>query len=100
MLREDPSCPGPGCDDEQLRGFRQYLLGREDHAIGAEFKGIRDIYTTSGFRDLLLHECEHNLTLPQISRFLDENGLEFRGFQVGRSSGSASVFPTRYGPAT
>ena len=78
-LREEPSYPGPGCDDDRLRAYRQNLL-RRDLDSASDFKGIRDIYTTSGFRDLLLHECEHNFTLPQISRFLDETGLVFRGF--------------------
>ena len=36
-----------------------------------------------GFRDLLLHECEHDFTLPQIGKFLDANGLVFRGFVGG-----------------
>jgi SAM-dependent methyltransferase/tetratricopeptide (TPR) repeat protein len=80
-LRQDPANPGPGCDDDALRGFRQTLLAKGDREIGSEFRGIKDIYTTSGFRDLLLHECEHDFTLPQISKFLDANGLVFRGFQ-------------------
>lgn len=79
-LREDPGCPGPGCDDVQLRTYRNALLSHGDHNIRAKIEGIKDVYTTSGFRDLLLHECEHNLTIPQIARFLDQNDLDFRGF--------------------
>ncbi len=80
-LRKDPAYPGPGCSDEQLRAFRQTLLARSDQELPPGFRGIKDIYSTSGFRDLLLHACEHDFTVPQIAKFLDANGLVFRGFE-------------------
>ena len=42
----------------------------------------RDFYTTSACRDLLFHVQEHQLTIPEISGFLAENGLTFLGFEV------------------
>ena len=54
-LKNDPEFPGENCEDAALRKFRQNLFARTDTELGAEFKGIRDLYTTSGFRDLILH---------------------------------------------
>lgn len=84
-LRSDPAYPGPGCDDEALRTFRQALLDRPDGAPGSELKLSRDFYAASNFRDLALHVSERRLTLPEIARFLSDNGLAFRGFQIDRS---------------
>lgn len=54
-LRGDPAYPGAGCDDAALRIFRQELLDRPDHSPGGTLKLSRDFYTTSNFRDLVLH---------------------------------------------
>jgi tetratricopeptide (TPR) repeat protein/SAM-dependent methyltransferase len=43
-----------------------------------------DFFSTSGFRDLLLHVEEHTFTLPEIAAHLDALGLEFLGFQCAR----------------
>jgi SAM-dependent methyltransferase len=83
-LRDDPAYPGPGGSDSALRRFRQVLLNRSGSEPGGELKASRDFYTTSNFRDLALHVSERPLTLPEIARFLKENGLAFRGFQLGR----------------
>jgi 2-polyprenyl-3-methyl-5-hydroxy-6-metoxy-1,4-benzoquinol methylase len=76
----DPAYPGPDCDDSALRAYRQYLLSKPDAELGLEFKGIRDLYSTSGFRDLMLHVCEKRLSIPEIATFMEENRLAFRGF--------------------
>jgi SAM-dependent methyltransferase len=81
-LRSDPAWPGPGCTDEALRVFRQALLDRPAGAPGAELTTSRDFYTRSNFRDLALHVSEHPLMLGAIARFLGDNGLAFRGFQI------------------
>ena len=83
-LRGDPIYPGPGCDDDALRTFRRALLDRADGELGSELKASRDFYAASNFRDLALHVSERCLTLPEIARFLAENGLTFRGFQIDR----------------
>jgi SAM-dependent methyltransferase len=81
-LRRDPAYPGAGCSDAALRAFRQALLDRPAGAPGSELRTSRDFCATSNFRDLALHVSEHPLTLPEIARFLEQNGLAFRGFQL------------------
>jgi ubiquinone/menaquinone biosynthesis C-methylase UbiE len=80
-LRNDPACPGAGCSDAQLRAFRHLLLTRPASQLGSELKGSSDFYTTSGFRDLVLHVSEKCLTIGEIAGHLDELKLVFRGFQ-------------------
>ncbi|MGE5267052.1 MAG: hypothetical protein ACM3L9_06770, partial [Deltaproteobacteria bacterium] len=67
-------------NDAALRRFRSSLFARSDQELGPEFKGIRDLYTTSGFRDLILHVSERRFTLPEVSSLLADEGLAFRGF--------------------
>lgn len=83
-LRGDPAYPGPGCPDAALRDFRRVLLERAAGEPGADLRMSRDFYTASNFRDLALHVSEHPLTLPEIAQFLEQNGLDFRGFQLER----------------
>jgi ubiquinone/menaquinone biosynthesis C-methylase UbiE len=40
-----------------------------------------DFYSLSELRDLLFHVQEHGMNLPQIARFLLDNGLKFLGFK-------------------
>ncbi len=80
-LRNDPAYPGAGCDDAQLRAFRQTLMGRADDRLVNDLKSSPDFYSASGFRDLLLHVSERSLSIPEIMTFLAEAGLVFRGFQ-------------------
>jgi SAM-dependent methyltransferase len=78
QLRAHPRYPGPGCGDEALRKFRAQLL--EELGADSGLSGIRDIYTLSGFRDLLLHVEEHCQTIPQLQDFFAGSGLGFKGF--------------------
>ena len=41
---------------------------------------LADFYSLSELRDLLFHVQEHRMSLPQIARFLADNGLQFLGF--------------------
>jgi SAM-dependent methyltransferase len=79
-LRSDPLYPGAGCSDERLRKFRRALLDRHDGELGSELKASADFYSMSGFRDLTLNVSERCHTLPEISEFLADAGLRFRGF--------------------
>jgi SAM-dependent methyltransferase len=83
-LRSDPQYPGAGCDDDALRAFRGVLRDRGDAEAGGELKSSRDFYTTSNFRDLALHVSERPVGLEEIARFLEDNGLSFRGFVLPR----------------
>jgi SAM-dependent methyltransferase len=62
-----------------IRRFRQDLIGRNDVPAWPDF------FSTSGCRDLFFHVMEHRLSIPQIGRFLDEQGLRFLGFDLGAS---------------
>ena len=48
--------------------------------LGGELKASVDFYSTSGFRDLTLNVSERCHTLAEISEFLADAGLRFRGF--------------------
>jgi hypothetical protein len=44
-----------------------------------------DFFSTSTCRDLLFHVQEHQLTLPEINAFLQQNHLQFLGFILSRA---------------
>ncbi len=77
-LRTHAACPGPGCTDDALRDFRALLLN--DAATAGSIEGIRDIYTASGFRDLLLHVEEHRHSIRQLQDFFESSEMNFKGF--------------------
>ncbi len=81
-LRAEPDYPGPDCDDRAARAWRAGLLGQPAGSPGAELTTSRDFYTLHEFRDLALHASEQHVTLDEVGRFLDENGLAFRGFTL------------------
>lgn len=81
-LRSEPDYPGPDCNDRAARAWRARLMGQPAGSPGAELTISRDFYTLHEFRDLALHPSEQHVTLDEIGRFLDENGLAFRGFTL------------------
>jgi SAM-dependent methyltransferase len=84
-LRGEPIYPGPGCGDAALRAFRHALLTRQDEQA-RDARKFMDFWETGSFRDMLLHVNEHTLSLGDIARFLKEERLVFRGFQLGKES--------------
>jgi SAM-dependent methyltransferase len=80
ILKADPAYPGPGCDADALRRYRQHLLTLPKGAPGSEFRRGMDFYSSSGFRDFFLHVSERCFTIPEIKQFLDLHSLRFRGF--------------------
>jgi SAM-dependent methyltransferase len=84
-LRSDRAYPGPGCDDQALRAFRQSLLMRQDDRARDARKYV-DFWDARSFRDMALHVCEHRLALADIGRFLEDERLAFRGFQLPKES--------------
>ncbi len=89
-LRNSPDYPGAGCNDDALRRYRAGLMANNDPLVQSE-----DFYTLSDFRDLVLHEHERQLTIPEISEFLNEAGLDFCGFVLPpeQTQAYASAFP-------
>lgn len=79
--------------DDDIRAFR--ALAREDPELLGRLVRLnfsRDFYTLSATRDLLFHVQEHRLTLPTLAEWLDELGLEFRGFVFQSGSDSPARF--------
>jgi 2-polyprenyl-3-methyl-5-hydroxy-6-metoxy-1,4-benzoquinol methylase len=66
---------------QTVREFRQAIINLpEDDTARQRVVVSRDFYSTSGCRDLLMHVQEHQLTIPDLRRILDENDLTFLGF--------------------
>jgi len=70
-----------GSSANDIRRFRQDLM-LTGSATAAKIAEHRDFFSISESRDLLFHRQEHRFTLPQISSFLVECGLECLGFDV------------------
>jgi SAM-dependent methyltransferase len=51
------------------------------------FMRLNDYFTVSTCRDLLFHVHEVQTTIPEIQRFLADNGLRFIGFDFGTPEG-------------
>jgi tetratricopeptide (TPR) repeat protein/SAM-dependent methyltransferase len=43
---------------------------------------LRDFYSASGARDLILHVQEHRFAIPQLASIIAELGVEFLGFEL------------------
>ena len=67
---------------DDIRRFRQDLIGTGNEMASKIASECRDFFSTSECRDLLFHRQEHRFTLPEIGSFLAECGLEFLGFEV------------------
>lgn len=66
---------------ETVREFRYAITSApEDDPVHKYIVQSRDFYASSGCRDLLMHVNEHQHTIADIQRILDENDLEFLGF--------------------
>ena len=67
-----------------IRAFRQDIFNLpEDHPLKAVSMRI-DFYNMSQCRDLVFHVQETTYTLPELERILDELGLVFEGFWLGK----------------
>jgi tetratricopeptide (TPR) repeat protein len=64
---------------EGIRAFRENLPASGHPDADATCRSI-DYNATSAIRDLLFHAQEHQFTIPNIKRILEENHLEFLGF--------------------
>lgn len=82
--REIIATCGYGSTPEDIRRFRQDLAVRNPGGVLQRLSQFSDFYSTSECRDLLFHVQEHRLTLVQIESFLEDFGLQFIGFELGR----------------
>ena len=70
---------GCGTSAVHIRNCRHALI-RDVPQFGEMLASFHDFYCVSGFRDMLLHEREHQFTIPQIKAVLADLDLEFLGF--------------------
>lgn len=80
-LRKSIAEQGYGTSADEIRRCRQDLMALAQGAGSADGRPS-DLFTISGFRDLLFHVQEHCLSLVEIERFLQENDLTFLGFDI------------------
>ena len=79
---------------EDIRRCRQAILDLPDEHPAKSLMYSYDFCSASGFRDLVLHACEHTFTLPQIGAMLRDLGLRFLGFEM--PSEVLGAFKQRY----
>jgi SAM-dependent methyltransferase len=93
--REFVAARGFGPTSEDIRRCRQEILDLPDgDPVKIEARNA-DFFSLSGCRDWLFHARERPLTLPEIAKFLRENGLDFIGFNVAPQVAAryAAAFP-------
>jgi SAM-dependent methyltransferase len=84
---------GPTADD--IRRCRQEILNLPDgDPVKIEARNS-DFFSLSGCRDWLFHAWERPLALPEIAKFISENGLDFIGFNLAPQVAAhyAATFP-------
>jgi hypothetical protein len=75
---------GLAADPDGIRRARAAISRLPEDAPMRRLTHSADFYSLSECRDLLFHVQEHRLTLPEIRGFLDESGVRFLGFELGR----------------
>ncbi len=63
-----------------IRNSREMIKNNTDNKSFLKLNYNYDFYSTSSFRDLILHVQEHLFTLPKISKILENYNLKFLGF--------------------
>jgi Flp pilus assembly protein TadD/SAM-dependent methyltransferase len=67
---------------QEIRQARRRIFALPADDPAREVTTLRDFYSASGARDLLLHVQEHRFTIPQLAGMLTELGVEFLGFEL------------------
>ena len=62
---------------DKIRYSRRAIMQLPDGHPAKDVMSFSDFYTLNGCRDLVMHVQEHQFTLPQIARSLDQLGLQF-----------------------
>ena len=65
---------------DTVREMRQAVMADAADGPMQRARQSRDFYALSGARDLLMHVQEHQMTIADLRRILDENALRFLGF--------------------
>ena len=69
-------------DDENIRKMRMELINNCSKLHKQILESTDDFYSTSMFRDLILHVKEHQFTIPKIKKLLMKLSLNFCGFEL------------------
>ncbi len=75
---------GYGSTSEDIRRCRQDLIDLDKSDNLGMAVNVIDFFSTSACRDLLFHVQEHCLTLTDIAPFLQEQCLDFLGFEIDK----------------
>lgn len=67
---------------EDIKRMRRHLIDHHWHELAPPIRRTKDLFSTSGSRDLVFHVQEHQFTIPEIAKSLGTLGLEFRGFYL------------------
>lgn len=66
----------------EVREARKRIFALPAGDPAREVTTLRDFYSASGARDLILHVQEHRFTIPQLASAIGELGVEFLGFEL------------------
>ena len=83
-LRELAGASVTDPDHEGLTLARDRLLARRESRELIEFAQTRDLFHTSGIRDLLFHTREREYTVAEIAELIEAVGFRFVGVDFGR----------------
>jgi hypothetical protein len=72
---------------DDIRRYREEIMNMDSKSNPetSKFTNYNDFFTLSECRDLLFHVQEHRFTLLQIKEALNDLGLKFLGFELGKS---------------
>ena len=66
---------------EDMRKFRYEIINlKNNDNLFKKISSRRDFYSTSALRDLMFHKHEHNFTIQEISKIINNFKLKFLGF--------------------
>ncbi len=71
----------PDITSDDVRKYRIQWMQEDPDLIDNRLSLRWDFFDLNRCKDLLFHPLEHRFTIPQIGRFLDALGLEFRGLE-------------------
>lgn len=80
-LRQGHEKDIPSITSDDVRRHRLHWMRDIPDVIDERLSLRWDFFDLNRCKDLLFHPLEHRFTVPQIARFLETLGLEFRGFE-------------------
>tara|TARA_X000000368_G_scaffold194820_1_gene153723 strand:+ start:3988 stop:6657 length:2670 start_codon:yes stop_codon:yes gene_type:complete len=82
-IRDEINNAEIGATEIEMKSFRSMLIESSmDHH--KRILNSDDFYNLNTVRDLLFHVQEHRFNLSQINGYLDQLGLKFCGFEIGK----------------